>query len=155
MGDSIDVELLTLLTKLNKIQREIGGGKNDKGTVGILMGGGDKMDRFTDLEIRVNDRLSIIKSSIEDIQRLEKAQSTNPKELIQLQSTVRTELAAVSDEWKDMDMIHRIEAKKKRSRHSPEELARREAAVTQAQAVIQTLKDLQRQGFVKQYQGCL
>lgn len=154
MADSIDIELLSLVNKLNKLQRELGGKnhKNDKNSfIGIVSG--DKMDRFTDLEERINERLEKVKNAIDDIQKLERAPGANPKELITLQATVRNELVALGDEWKEIDTIYRIESRKKRSRFSPEELQRRGQVVVQSQNMINTIKDVQRQGFVKQYQG--
>ena len=35
MSDSIDCELIALINRLNKIQKEIGGGKKDKGSHNI------------------------------------------------------------------------------------------------------------------------
>jgi hypothetical protein len=155
MSDSIDIELLSMIGKLNRIQREVGGGKNDKNKPegGLFTGSGDRTDRFSDLEERMNERVDRVKSSIEDIQKLERIPGTNPKELISVQSSVRNELSSLADEWKEMDMVFRIEKRKKRSRFPEQELTRREQVLVQLQSVIQNLKDLQRQGFVKQYQG--
>eukprot|EP01040_Poterioochromonas_malhamensis_P004544 gene4544-4872_t len=155
MADSIDVELLSLVNKLNKIQRELGGGKNknDKDKSGFLGTGGDKVDRFTDIEMKMEERIETLKSSIDEIQKLERVPGSNPKELITLQSTVRTELSTLGDEWKEIDMIQRIESKKKRSRFTPEEIQRRQQVVIETQNIINNLKDLQRSGYVKQYQG--
>ncbi len=155
MADSIDVELLSLVNKLNKIQRELGGGKNknDKEKSGFLGTGGDKVDRFTDIEMKMEERIENLKSNIDEIQKLERVPGSNPKELITLQSTVRTELSTLGDEWKEIDMIQRIESKKKRSRFTPEEIQRRQQVVIETQNIINNLKDLQRSGYVKQYQG--
>jgi hypothetical protein len=152
-ADAIDIELLSLIGKLNRIQREVGGGKKNDKKGDTFLQSGDKADRFSDLELRMNERVEVVKSAVEDIMKLEKVPGSNPKELISLQSTVRTELNTLGEEWKEMDMIYRIEKKKKRSRFPPEELTRREAVLIQLQSVIQNLKDIQRQGYVKQYQG--
>lgn len=53
------------------------------------------------------------------------------------------------DEWKALETLYRAEAKKKRSKFSPEELAERSAALQEIFDQIQMIKDLQRSGYVK------
>jgi hypothetical protein len=88
MSDSLDAELISLVNKLNKIQKEIGGGKlKDKNNLSIMEAGG-KIDRFIDLKCQISDRVQIVKDTIEDIRKLERIPGANPKELISCQSKV-------------------------------------------------------------------
>lgn len=150
MADSIDSELSSLLNKLNRIQKDIGGGKKDKS---FAVEHGGRLDRFIEVYNRMNDRLEAVKNALDEVRKLEKIAGSNPKELITNQSIVRTELVTLSEEWKELDTLYRLESKKKRSRFTPDELQVRGQMVIQLQQMIQNLKDLQRQGFVKGYQG--
>jgi DNA repair ATPase RecN len=148
MADPLDGELIGLINKLNKIQKKVGGGKSE------AKGKNDgKIDRFSDLKDQMTERLMELKETFEDIQRLEKTPGSNPKELIAAQSKVRTELTALNDDWKELDNNYRNEAKKKRSKLGPEELAQRQQILTTLQIEIQRIKVIQRAGFVKGYQG--
>lgn len=148
MADSLDGELIGLINKLNKIQKKVGGGKLE------LKGKNDgKIDRFSDLKDQMTERLMELKETFEEIQRLEKTPGSNPKELIGAQSKVRTELTALNNDWKELDNNYRNEAKKKRSKLGPEELAQRQQILTTLQTEIQRIKVIQRAGFVKGYQG--
>jgi hypothetical protein len=152
--DAIDAELLSLINKLNRIQREIGGKKNNAHNPNGFFGGDAKVDRFMDIQNRMNERVETIKNAVDDINKLEKVPGgSNPKELIGLQSKVRQELVTISEEWKELDMVYRIEVRKKRSRYTKEELESRERILTHLQGTIQELKDIQRAGYVKGYQG--
>lgn len=146
-GDAIDGELLALQNRLKVIQKEIGGGKEK--AKGCSHDG--KMDRFLDLFEHMSERLETIKNCIEEIRKLEKVPGSNPTELISNQSKVRSELNTLGDEYKELEMLQRLESKKRRSRYSPEELKDRQEKVVFMQASIQEIKDLQRAGFVKAY----
>lgn len=148
MSDPLDGELLTLLNKLNKIQGEVGGGK-----VKRIKGDDGKIDRFLDLQAQMTEKLVNLKENFENIQRLEKSPGSNPKELIKAQSQVRTDLASLNEDWKELDANYRKEAKKKRSKFSSEELEQRQAILTTLQSEIQRIKDIQRAGYVKGYQS--
>ena len=149
MADPLDGELLALINKLNKIQKEVGGVKG-KGGSGE---GNGKIDRFLDLKSQMTDRLMGLKETFENIQLLEKTPGSNPKELIGEQSKVRSELAALNEDWKELDLCYRNEAKKKRSKFSPEDLALRQQMLVALQAEIQRIKEIQRAGYVKGYQS--
>jgi hypothetical protein len=150
MADAIDSELSSLLNKLNRIQKDIGGGKKDKS---FAAEHGGRLDRFIEVYNRMNDRLETVKNALDEVRKLEKIPGSNPRDLITNQSIVRTELVTLGDEWKELDTLYRLESKKKRSRFTPDELQVRGQMVVQLQQMIQNLKDLQRQGFVKGYQG--
>lgn len=147
MSEVIDNELNALLSRLNKVQKEIGGGKQKDKNLGH--GGNGKVDHFIDLSERMHERLATIKEAVEVIRKLEKVPGANPTELITNQSKVRTEVNIISDEWKELDTVYRLESKKKRSRYTKEELAARQNIVVALQRSIQDIKDSQRSGFVK------
>jgi DNA repair ATPase RecN len=146
-GDAIDGELLALQNRLKAIQKEIGGAKEK--SKGFYHDG--KMDRFLDVFAQMSERLETIKNCIEEIRKLEKVPGSNPTELISNQSKVRSELNSLGDEYKELEMLQRLESKKRRSRYSPEELKDRHEKVVFMQTSIQDIKDLQRSGFVKAY----
>lgn len=150
MADMLDEELIGLMNRLHKVQKEVGGGKKEH-TFATDHGG--KVDRFVDLYDRMCERLQTVKNCIDEIRKLERVPGTNPKDLISNQSQVRTEIAAITDEWKELDIIFRLETKKKRSRFTPEQLAARQQMLVSLQANIQEIKDIQRSGYVKAYAG--
>ena len=148
MADSVDSELILLINKLNKIQKDVGGVKS-KGSAES----DGKVDRFIDLQNQMTERLMNLKETFEGIQSLEKTPGSNPKELIGEQSKVRTELAALNEEWNDLDAVYRSEARKKRSKLTPEELSHRQQILDTLQVEIQRIRDIQRAGYIKGYQG--
>ncbi len=150
MSDALDCELIGLINKLNKIQAEIGGGKQ-KDSIAAKHGG--KIDRFIDLKMQIGERLEVIKTTIDDVKKYEKMPGSNPKDLIGSQSKLRNELSCVTDEWRELDTIFRLETKKRRSKFSPEELAERQNMLVDLQNQIQDIKEMQRAGYVKGYQG--
>jgi syntaxin of plants SYP7 len=149
MSDPIDTELTELIGRLTKIQNQLGGPKSSK----AKSGGYNKYDRFMELKDQMIDQLSIIKETFEDIQLMEKTPGSNPRELITAQSKVRTGLATLADEYRELDQEFKKEAKKRRSKLSPEELAQREQILTSIQTEIQRVKEIQRAGFVQEYKG--
>lgn len=150
MADALDAELIAIINKLTKIQNEIGGGKQ-KDSLAAKHGG--KIDRFLDLRSQISERLEVIKLAIEDVKKMERVPGANPKELIGAQSKVRTELAYVNDEWRELDTVFRLEAKKRRSKFTPEELLERQDMLIQLQTQIMDIKEMQRAGFVKGYKA--
>lgn len=85
MADALDTELIGLLNRLTKVQKEVGGGKKEKSLAEQL---GTKLDRFVDLYDRMNERLQVIKNSIDEIRKLEKMPGSNPRDLITHQGKV-------------------------------------------------------------------
>lgn len=85
MSDALDTELIGLLNRLTKVQKEVGGGKKEKSLAEQM---GQKLDRFVDLYDRMNERLQTIKNSIDEIRKLEKMPGSNPRDLITHQGKV-------------------------------------------------------------------
>ena len=111
MADQIDLELADCLTKLNKIQQEVGGGKKKVN----IIGEDGKVDKFLELKAAVEDRLQTIRDTYEIVQNLEKA-GVNNKEAIQNRQNVKTELLKLKQEYDDLSATYNAEAKKKRVR---------------------------------------
>jgi len=146
--DPLDAELNTIINKLNKVQGAVGGGKAKVSAIGE----DGKLDRFLDLKGRMLERLHDLKETLQQKETLDKA-GGNPKDLIAAGSKIRTDLAALNEEWKELDQIYRAEAKKKRSKHTPEEMAMRQQILMKLQMEITNIKEAQRAGYVKGYQA--
>lgn len=146
--DPLDTELNAIINKLNKVQGQVGGAKAKVSVIGE----DGKLDRFLDLKGRMLDRLHDLKETLQLKETLDKA-GGNPKDLIAAGSKIRTDLAALNDEWKELDHIYRAEAKKKRSKHTPEEMATRQQILMKLQMEITNIKEAQRAGYVKGYQA--
>lgn len=146
--DPLDIELTELITKLTKLQEKNGGAKKNS-----TVTEDGRFDRFMELRNQMEQRVLDLRESLSTVQNLEKSPGSNPKELIAAQSKVRTELSALNEDWKDLDIIYRHEARKKRSKFSPEVLKLRQQMLVQLQMDIQTMRDIQRSGYVKGYQA--
>ncbi len=152
MPDAIDLEILDLLGKLGQIQQVVGGAPKGKDHISAVTADG-KVDRFIDIRNQMVARLSELKETMDLKNRLEKSPGSNPKELITAQSKIRTELATLQDEFKDLDSILSHETKKKRSKFTPEELQMRQQMLTKLHNEIEGVKEVKRAGYVKGYQG--
>lgn len=151
MTDSLDSELIELINKLTKIQSVVGGAKA-KETSSVVANDGS-IDKFLDLRNLMVNKLNNLKDNLENVHNLEKSPGSNPKELIALQSKIRTDLSSLNDDWRELDILYRNEAKKKRTKFSPEEMALRSNMVSSLQLEIQTIREIQRAGYVKGYQS--
>lgn len=152
MPDAIDLELGELLSKLTIIQRNVGGGPKHKDHENALTTDG-KIDRFLDIRNQIISRLITLKETLELKNRLEKSPGNNPKELIIAQSKIRTELVTIQDEFKELESAYAHETKKKRSKLSPEEINMRQQMIQKLQIEINSMKEIQRAGYVKGYQS--
>lgn len=135
MADPMDGEILQLISKLNKIQEEVGtvdGDKKKKGGAGKAGG-----DRFMDLKLQMGDKLAEIHESVQEAQRLEKLPGNNPRDLITVQSKIREDVSALNEDWKELEGLYRAEAKKRKSKLSATELLARQKMVTELQQEIQ------------------
>jgi SYP7 family syntaxin len=66
---------------------------------------------------------------------------------------VRTDLSALNEDWKELESMHRMEARKKRTKFSPEVMKLRKNMVEQLQLEISSIRDVQRSGYVKGYES--
>jgi len=145
--ETIDKELSSLINKLNKIQKEVGGKKKNN-----VVGEDGKVDRFLEIKSDMIERLQNIREQMESMQGQDRT-GTNSKEVIIAQNTIRQELSELNDEWQQLDSLYKIEAKKRKSKYSPDELRTRQQILSQLQQEIQGIKDMQRSGYIKGYQG--
>ena len=157
MGNKQDEELQLLLTKLYTIQEQVGAvektsdedKKNRAATAGqVQMGKGRKGkktgSRFLELKSNIVDRLK----SVHALQEEQSAsKSLDPKVGIQAQAEIRELVRQAQDEWNEMNELYKKEARKKKSKFTPEELEVQQALVMQLNAEIEKVKDAQMAGY--------
>ena len=146
MGDALDSELSSLITKLNQFQRDMVGTESP---LSNIEKGGAGLDKFTELKNKINLRLSSARTLINDIQKMDQSQGKNSRDLISQQSKIRSEIAKMGEEWQELDATYRNEIRKRRSKLSSQELAERQEVVLMYQNQIEDIKISQRMGFLK------
>ncbi len=127
-----DEELTLLLTKLYTIQEQVGAKdpttadekKNRAEQAGqqVTMGKGRKGkktgSRFLELKSSIVDRLKTVHTLMEE----GKGKGINPKEAIASQAEIRELIRQAGDEWSELNELYKKEARKKKSKFTPEEL---------------------------------
>ena len=106
--DPLDAELLDVINRLHKIQEEIGGGETKKKEEAKI-----KLDRFTDLQKEMTEKLEGLVEKIDMTKQLDRV-SSNPRELIGLQSEIRNDLTELNEDWQNLNAIYMTEAKKRK-----------------------------------------
>lgn len=163
MGKSkVDDELTELLTKLYTMQEDVGAKpkttdeeKKNKAenvaTMGTTRKAQQKGSRFLELRSTVIDRIKSIHAKLSESKELENAGygGDNPTQLIKLQSEIREEIRQAQDEWKELDDIYKKEARKKRSKFTPEELETQNQLVQQLYVQIEKIREAQMAGFAR------
>ena len=157
-----DDELTELLTKLYTIQEDIGAKpksteeeKRSKAENVATMGKGKKAEkkgsRFLDLKAGIIDRLKDIYRIMKETKELEGAGygGDNAKEIIKMQAEVREQIRQAQDEWNELDGIYKKEARKKKSKFTPEELEVQSELVRKLYAEIEKVKEAQMKGYAK------
>jgi SYP7 family syntaxin len=160
-----DDELTELLTKLYTIQEEIGAKpkssedeKRAKAENVAVMGQGKKAQakgsKFLDLKSTILDRLKTIHGLLKATKEKEQAGfgGDNAKDIIKMQANVREHLRQATDEWKEMDEIYKKEARKKKSKFTPEELEVQSELVRRLYAEIEKVKEVQMRGYTRSRQ---
>mmetsp|Transcript_347 Transcript_347/g.338 ORF Transcript_347/g.338 Transcript_347/m.338 type:complete len:287 (+) Transcript_347:118-978(+) len=145
--ENIDKDLNSLLNKLNRIQKDVGGKKKNN-----ILGDDGKVDQFLDIKSGMMERLQNIREQMELVQGQDRS-GAHAKDVIIAQNTIRAELNELNDEWQQMDSLYRTEARKRKSKYSPDELRTRQLILQQLQQEIQSIKDFQKAGFIKGYQA--
>jgi SYP7 family syntaxin len=148
MGDQMDAEVTDMIDKLTAMQAKLGG-KQSK----AIVGDDGKIDKFSEIKVDMSERLLVIRQLLDKSQQSGHRTEGGAKEAIECQAQIRRELATIQEEWEDLNRIFQVEAKKRRSKYSPEDLARRRMVVGEMQNEIKTIKDIQRSGFVMNYQA--
>ena len=157
-----DRELTDLLPKLNGIQEDIGAKpkssedeKKARAENVVTMGQGkkaqEKASKFLQLKGDIVDRLKSIHQMLKDIKEKEQAGfgGDNAKEIIKMQAEVRESLRQATDDWKELDEIYKKEARKKRSKFTPEELEVQAELVQRLYAEIEKVKEAQMKGYAR------
>ena len=132
MAPKQDEELTLLLTKLYDIQEQVGvkektsaeEKRNRAEQAGQLtMGKGKKGkktgSRFLELKSSIVDRLKTVHGLIEE---QSESRRLNPKEAIAAQAEIRELIRQASDEWGELNEMYKKEARKRKSKFTPEEL---------------------------------
>lgn len=148
MGDPMDLEISELIDKLNATQAKLGG-KQSK----VILGDDGKVDKFSELKLQITEKLLVIRKLFDSAENAGKRTEGGAKETIECQAQIRRLLITVSEEWDELSRLFQMEAKKRRSKYSPEDLERRRTVVGELQLEIKTIKDIQRAGFITGYQS--
>lgn len=159
MASKQDDELTVLLTKLYTIQETVGAkeksSEDDKKARAQqaghqVMGSGKKAQkkgsRFLDLKSSIVDRLKTLHGLIEE-QTGGNGKRSNPKEAIAAQAEIREQIRQAEDEWAELNELYKKEARKKKSKFTPEEMEVQQSLVLQLQSEIEKVKEVQLQGF--------
>lgn len=157
-----DDELTDLLTKLYTIQEDIGAKpktsedeKKQKAENIAVMGKGGKTaakgSKFLELKTTIVDRLKTIHHLLKETKEKEAAGygGDNAKEIIKMQAEIREQIRQAGDEWKQIDEIYKKEARKKKSKFTPEELEIQSELVRRLHAEIEKVKEAQMRGYAK------
>lgn len=154
---SHDEELTILLTKLYAIQEQVGAvekssdedKKNRAASAGqIQMGKGRKGkktgSRFLELKSSIIDRLKSVATLQEEFSS---SVSLDPKVKIATQAEIRELVRQAQDEWSELNEMYKKEARKKKSKFTPEEMETQQSLVMELQAQIEKVKDVQMAGY--------
>ena len=155
-----DEELTLLLTKLYTIQEQVGAKektsdeekKNRAEQAGqqVTMGKGRKGkktgSRFLELKSSIVNRLKTVHSLIEEQSDVKR---NNPKEAIATQAEIRELIRQATDEWSELNELYKKEARKKKSKFTPEELEVQQALVMQLNQEIEKVKEAQLAGYAR------
>ena len=152
-----DEELTLLLTKLYTIQEQVGAkdptSSSDKRSRAEQAGQQQQLQQSTMGRTRkskkVGSRFLELKSSIVDhlrtVHTLMEAQKNstklNPKEVIAAQAEIREVIRMSSEEWNEINELYKNEARKKKSKFTPEELEVQQALVMQLKSEIDKVKE--------------
>ncbi len=134
IGAKQDEELNLLLTKLYTIQEQVGA--KDKtsdeekraraeraGHGPVAMGKGKRGkrtgSRFLELKSSIVDTLKTVHGLIEEQAN---SKRTNPKEAISAQAEIRECVRKAGEEWDELNELYKKEARKNKSKFTPEEL---------------------------------
>ena len=163
MGKSkADEELTELLTKLYTMQEDVGAKPKTSdeekkvkaeniATMGKDKKSQAKGSRFLELKSTIVQRLKDTHSKLQQTKELENAGygGDTPTQLIKLQAEIREEIRQAQDEWKEMDEIYKKEARKKRSKFTPEELETQQELVSRLYVEIEKIRSAQMQNLTQ------
>lgn len=165
--DKDDAQLTSMLAKLYTMQEDVGA--KDKSSEeeklrkaatvtssSASMGRGRAArkagGRFLELKSSLVDRLKSVSVKLrEEAERASGrttvARGNNPRDVIAAQQEVRSEIRTMEEEWSELDGLYRAEARKRRSRFTPEELEVQCTMVSQLRTRIDACKNAQTAGY--------
>ncbi|GMH84967.1 hypothetical protein TrVE_jg5105 [Triparma verrucosa] len=141
----IDGEIETLLSTLYTLQSSTGA--DTTAPTKPKPTSGKKTDRFLEIKTGMIQRLTSIQSMM--MESREREGELDPKDVIRGQSQIREEIRMLTEEWRELDSLYRIESRKKRSKFTQAELQSQQHTVLQLNDEIKKVKDLQRSGYGK------
>jgi hypothetical protein len=160
-----DKELLELLTKLYGIQEDVGAkpkssieDRRSKAENAAMLGkgraGAKAGTRFVELKSTIIDRLKKLHTLIQEDADKNRANfsvvaGNNPKDAIQRSANIREEIRQAGDEWKELDIIYKTEARKRKSKFTPEQLDSQQTLVQRLYAELEKVKQLQGMGYAR------
>lgn len=154
-----DNELAGLLTNLYTMQEELGAkpkttdeDKKNKAETATMGKGGKtekKGSRFLELKSSIVEKLQSIHGKMQELSSSKGsvAANKNPKEVIVMQNEIREEIRVINEEWEEMNKIYRKEARKRKSKFTPEELEIQKTLVERLGEEIEKMKEVQMRGF--------
>jgi len=157
-------ELTGLLTKLYSIQEDVGAKpqttaeeKVDRANNASMLGKGRKAKksgtRFLELKGSVIKRLRKVHELLEEEAKRNKGQfsvvETNSNYVIKQKSMMREEIRQAEEEWKEMEGLYKVEARKKRSKFTKEQLDIQQTLVHRLNAELEKVKEMQAQPFAR------
>jgi len=158
-------ELTGLLTKLYGIQEDVGAKppttteeKENKANNASMLGRGRAAKksgtRFLELKSSIVARLRKVHDLLEeDSQRnsglMSVAGGANPNEVIKAKSMMREEIKQAADEWKEMEQLYKVEARKRKSKFTKEQLDIQQTLVHRLNAEIEKVREMQAQGYAR------
>lgn len=155
MAPNLDLEIDLLMAKLDTIQTDVGVPKEGKSKDG--KDGGGKAgpartgDRFLDLKAVMIGKLREIRTVMTEQQEAKSGGAANPKQTIEQDTKVRKLLRELNEDFQELETLYNNEAKKRRSKFSPEELRTREEVVIALQQEIEQVRAAQRGGYIQGY----
>lgn len=127
--------------------------KKEKAANVAVMGKGKKAEKkgskFLELKSTIVERLKQVHGLLKETKQLEQQGMGAAKEIIKMQAQIREILRQATDEWKEMDEIYKKEARKKRSKFTPEELEVQSELVKRLHSEIEKIKEAQMRGYAR------
>lgn len=169
MNNKDEVEITSLLTKLYTMAEDVGAktktsdaekqqkaGAAATASTGMGQGRAAKKagSRFLDLKSTIIEELQNVHKMMEDESQRQSgktsvAQGNNPKEIIAAQTEIRQAIRKLEQNWEELNSLYSNEAKKRKSRFTPEELEVQSALVTKLQAEIDKVKNASVKGYAR------
>jgi SYP7 family syntaxin len=155
-GAKKEEDVTSLLAKLYELQEDVGAKPKTSAEekiakaqniqavdMGKGRGGKKSGSQFLNIKSSLVQRLQGIHHMLE-----ETGSTTNSKEIIAKQAEVREEVRQAQDEWNELNSLYKSEAKKKRSKFTPEELEIQQTLVQRLSQELEKAKEVQMKGYI-------